>query len=130
MAGTRGKGGAPQTGPRAAGSRGGAKPAKTARERAAESKIIVDGTAYALGDLELGELGELEDHVGLPMDAISFGSAKVIAYVIYLVRRRDNPKYTLDDASHIKISAITSDAPDDEEIVGAVGDRPTTPSEG
>jgi len=96
------------------------------REQAAESKIVVDGKAYRLGDLELGELEELEAHTGLPMDEISYGSAKVIAFIVYLVRRRDDPNYTLDDARKIKIMQVHGDDKDSTKHVAAGADDPPT----
>lgn len=96
----------PQTGPRAGG-----KAAKAAE--ADEAAIVVDGVSYKLGDLTLGELGELEDHTGLPMDAISYGSAKVIAFVVYLARRRGNPDYSLEDAQSIEIRKVVAGDGDD-----------------
>lgn len=101
-----------QTGPRAA-------QAKKEEDNAA--KITVDGVSYKLGDLTLGELEELEEHVGLPMDMLSWGSAKVISFVVWLVRRRADPGYSLDDAKNIKIDAVNSDT----DAVAEVGEGPT-----
>ncbi len=105
----------PQTGPRA--SKGGTG-AQAKVDEAMDTAIIVDGTPYKLGDLTLGELGELEDYTGLPMDAISYGSAKTIAFVVYLVRRRSDPKYTLEDAGKIEIRKVRSDRSGVEAEVG------------
>lgn len=128
MATPRGKS-KPQTGPRASGNN---TAAKSARDKAMDAALVVDGESYRLGDLELGELGELEEHVGLPMDSISYGSARVVAFVIYLVRRRANPEYSLDDAKRIKISEVQTDGDETDDdgsaIVGAAG-RPTTPGD-
>lgn len=112
----------PQTGPRAEG----AKPAssqqkKSKREEAMDTEIRVDGVGYKLGDLTLGELSELEDHTGLPMDAISYGSAKTIMFVVYLVRRRADPSYSLDDAGKIEIRKVESDEPEVAAEVGEAG---------
>lgn len=125
---------APKTGPRARGAKSAANDASAARserDEALETALVVDGTPYRLADLTLNELGELEEHVGLPMQAISFGSAKVMAFVIYTVRRRDNPDYTLADAGNIKIGDVRShkpsdddEQPDDREVIGTAG-RPT-----
>lgn len=101
----------PQTGPRSGG--------KAGKPEEEEAAIVVDGTAYKLGDLTLGELGELEDHTGLPMDAISYGSAKVIAFVVYLARRRSNPDYTLEDAQSIEIRKVN--AGENEGVAAEVG---------
>lgn len=125
------RGGKPKTGPRAPGNaaEGGSGPqdAPQTRSVVGDTALVIDGTPYALGDLELDELCELEDHVGLPMDAISFGSAKVIKYVVYLIRRRGDAEYKLSDAGSIKIGSVETEV--DDESAGArmmsVGDRPT-----
>lgn len=120
MAGQRKSGSAPQTGPRAG--KAGAKPESPMGEAA----MVIDGVPYRLADLSLGELESLEDYVAQPMDEISFGSAKVMAYLVYLVRRRTDPDYSLDDAKSIKIGSVTSeDADGKSSTVKAVGDRPT-----
>lgn len=119
----------PATGPNAAGNTveggNGASGAEDGSESViGDTALSIDGTPYRLGDLTLGELGELEDHVELPMDAVSFGSAKVIAFLVYLIRRRTNPEYTLADASNIKIGTVKSDR-EGEAGALAVTDRPT-----
>lgn len=90
---------APATGPRA-----GAKAKKSAE--AEKPGIVVDGVKYALDDLTLRELTELEDYVGAPMDEIHYGSAKTIAFVVYLVRRRGDASYELDTALDITVGRI------------------------
>lgn len=117
----------PQTGPRAAKAKA-AEP--SARDEAMDTAIVIDGTPYKLGDLELGELEDLEDHTGLPMDAISYGSAKVIAFVVYLVRRRSDPNYSLDDARRIQIRKVKSEKPGIEAEIGGTDGDPTPASSG
>lgn len=104
----------PQTGPRAT----------AGKDDDNTAKIVVDGISYRLGDLTLGELEELEEHIGLPMDMISYGSAKVIAFVVYLVRRRDDPNYSLKDARNIRIEEVGSED-GEENTVAEVGPDPT-----
>lgn len=92
----------PQTGPRA-----GAK--AKAKAEAEAPGIMLGGIKYEFSDLNLGELEELETHIGLPMDAISYGSAKTISFVVWLVKRRTDANYTLDDARSISIKDINTD---------------------
>lgn len=103
----------PQTGPRAKG-----KQQSVAADSAMDTAIVIDGTPYKLGDLTLGELSELEDHTGLPMDAIGYGSAKVIQFVVYLVRRRNDPDYTLEKAGEIQIRKVKAEKPGVEAEIG------------
>lgn len=84
---------------------------KTARERRDEqadesAKLVINGHEYRLDDFELGELVELEDYTGQPMDSLEYGSARVMAFMLYLVRRRDDPAFTLEDALKIRISQV------------------------
>lgn len=124
MAGqTRKRSTRPQTGPRA-----GQTAKKQAEPDASEAGIVVDGVKYRLGDLELGELAELEDHVGVPMDAISYGSAKTIAFIVYLVRRRGDANYTLDDARRIKIDKLGASKGDAEPVAVVGGDTGADPT--
>lgn len=106
----------PQTGPRA--TRGTQAAAKAAEKKVdVEPGIVLDGVKYRFDDLNLGELSELEDFIGLPMDAISYGSAKTIAFVVYLVRRRKDPDYTIEKAQAISIREIS----DNNKVIAVVG---------
>lgn len=68
--------------------------------------ISVNGKAYDLDDLELGELEALEDFMGAPIGELSLGSIKATIYLVYLIKRRENPEYSLDDARAEKFVSV------------------------
>ena len=84
----------------------------------ADSKLLAQIEKFDVNDLELGEAADMEDEFGCRIDEIDFGTTKAMAYMLYLIRRREDPAYTLDDARKIKLSAFN------EEPNGN-GDRPT-----
>lgn len=62
---------------------------------------------YTLDDLELGEVEEFEAAMGgKTLAEADLTSAKSIIWLVYLVKRRENPEYTLDDARAVKLTDI------------------------
>lgn len=68
--------------------------------------ITVDGQEYLLDDLSLGELEELEEALGAPMNEINFGSARALKYAVYFLLRGARPGFTLEDAAAVKAGAL------------------------
>ena len=64
-----------------------------------------------LEDLTLGEAEELETLTGITLESIARGKppVKVLTALLYLVNRRDNPAFTMDDARAIKIAQLDQD---------------------
>lgn len=91
-----------------------------------DSTIVIDGKPYTLDpdDLELWEVELLEDTLDAPLAQIDFNRAKALRVLAYVVLHRDNPSFTLEDAKHIKLSAIGS--PEE----GAKAKRPTKAAAG
>jgi hypothetical protein len=77
--------------------------------------ISVNGKAYDLDDLELGELEALEDFMGAPIGELSLGSVKATLYLVYLIKRRDDDKYTLDDARREKFVSVKWGGEDEDD---------------
>jgi hypothetical protein len=77
--------------------------------------ISVNGKAYDLDDLELGELEALEDFMGAPIVELSLGSVKATLYLVYLIKRRDDDKYTLDDARREKFVSVKWGGEDEDD---------------
>jgi hypothetical protein len=77
---------------------------------------------YTLDDLSLGEIEEFETALGTTMADVDLSSAKAIIWLVYLVRRRENPEYTLEDARAVKLTDIIR--PEEEEA------RPTDGPDG
>jgi hypothetical protein len=67
-----------------------------------------------LDDIELGELETIEDVAGAEaVEAMMAGrmTAKAVVAVAYVVKRRENPAFTIEDARKIKVNALKQ--PDD-----------------
>lgn len=80
---------------------------------AGDVKIHIEGTAYDLEDFELGELEWLEEYIDAPLtDSAALNRMKTAVAFVYLIKKREDPSYTLEQARKIKLAAI--DAPDEE----------------
>ena len=84
--------------------------------------IYIAGKDYTLDDLTLGEIEEFETAMGTTMAAVDLTSAKALVHLVYLVMRRENPEYTMDDARQIKLVEVMrptegGDAPLAESVV-------------
>lgn len=64
-----------------------------------------------LEDLTLGEAEEFEQLSGLTLEQAAgpHPPMKVITTLLYLVNRRDDPAFTMEDARGIKISNLAED---------------------
>lgn len=76
-------------------------------------KIHFDGEAYALDDFKLRELAWLEEHIGSTLDDMkALSSMKAAMGIAYIIKRRDNPEFTLEDAGELRLAVL--EAADDE----------------
>lgn len=76
-------------------------------------KVHIEGTAYDLEDFELGDLEWLEEYLGANLsDADALNSIKAAVGFVYIVKRRDDPAFTIEQARKVKLAAI--DAPDEK----------------
>ena len=75
----------------------------------AEDGITIEGKKYELDEFELGDLEWLEDYLGKPLTNLeNLNSVKAGVGLVYLIRRRENPAFTLDDARKMKMTALFS----------------------
>jgi hypothetical protein len=80
-------------------------------------RIHFEGNTYPLEDFTLGELEWLEDHMGAPLsDAQALQTMKAAVGVVYLIKRREEPEFTLDQARETKLATL--DAPAEEPEAG------------
>jgi hypothetical protein len=88
-------------------------------------KVHIEGKAYDLEDFELGDLEWLEEYLDAPLgDNNAMNSMKAAVGFVYIIKRRDDPGFTIEQARKVKLAAI--DAPDDdEEPQPAASKRPT-----
>lgn len=89
--------------------------------------IRIDGHEYALDDFELGDLEWLEDYIGKPLTNLAnLNSVKASVGLVYIVKHRADPAYTIEQARAEKLSVIF---PDDEEPEAApAAKRPPKPA--
>lgn len=80
-----------------------------------ELAVLLDGKEYEIDDFELGELEWLEDHIGHPLDGEDLVSIKAMVGLVYLIKRRDDPEFTLDDARKVKMGTLGPSDDDTEE---------------
>lgn len=83
--------------------------------------INFDGKAYALDEFELGDLEWLEDFIGRSLDGDAIRSMKAAVGFVYLIKRRDDPNFTVEQARKMKLTAFEAPAPPEP------AKRPTRP---
>lgn len=81
-----------------------------------ENSINIEGVDYSIDDFELGDLEWLEDFLQKPLTNLNnLNTVKASVGMIYLIRRRENPEFTIDDARKTKMTAIFgADEPEDQ----------------
>lgn len=81
-------------------------------------KLVLD-----VDEMTLGELEELEALAGCTIEDIMQGerSVRSMIAIIFILRRRDNPAFTLEDAKRVKMSEL-------ELVDGADVEDPPVPS--
>lgn len=86
-------------------------------------KLKVDGTVYEVDfdDLELDEIGMVEDMTGKSVQDIDWDSARGLQGLVWIAMHRRDPRFTLEEAGRLKFTAF--EAPDEEKPGAAK--RPT-----
>lgn len=71
-------------------------------------------------DITLGEIEEIEDYAGLPIQQIgdmnTVGTHKLRIALAWIVKRREDPKFTLADAKKMKASELLSIMGGDDDV--------------
>lgn len=81
-------------------------------EEADALTITIEGKDHRLDDFELGDLEWLEEYLGTTLDdGKALASMKAAVGFVYLVKHKENPDFTIEDARRIKLSVF--DAPDE-----------------
>lgn len=76
------------------------------------NEIQFEGKTYAIDDFELGELEWLEEELDCTLDELNPSSMKAAVRFVYLIKRRDNPEFTMDDARKLKVSVFADPEPE------------------
>jgi hypothetical protein len=89
-------------------------------------QFSMDGKSYDIDDFTLGDLEWLEEHIGMPLsDEGALTSMKTMVGFVFLIKRRDNPDFTIDEARQVKLSVLDSGEEDEAEGEEKPGKRPT-----
>lgn len=70
--------------------------------------FTMEGKSYDLDDFELGELEWLEEYIGRPLmgDDNALYSMKTMVGFVFLVKKRDDPAFTVEQARLIKLNVL------------------------
>lgn len=72
-----------------------------------DQSIFVDGREYRYGDLTYGELETLEDFFGgRSVTDLDLSSARVQMILVWLIRRRRDPEYDLDEVRKLTLDEM------------------------
>jgi len=77
--------------------------------------------AFDINTLTLGEVETMEEIVGRDvMRELGQGtpSVKTLLALVYVIKHRDNPAFTLDDARALRVTAVKVEAPTDPKETG------------
>tara|TARA_B100000519_G_C14030833_1_gene337957 strand:- start:207 stop:461 length:255 start_codon:yes stop_codon:yes gene_type:complete len=69
-----------------------------------------------IDSLTIGEIVEIEDLTGLPMDAMQDPTSpkgRMLQAMAYISRRRTDPKFTFEDAANLKLEVDSDEDPTD-----------------
>lgn len=78
-------------------------------------KLTIDGRVYSIDDLELDEIAELEEALGVPFAEFEFGSTSVMKHFAHHFLVKEDPDFTLEAAGKLKLSAFLEDEEEAEE---------------
>ena len=76
------------------------------------SETVDDVLDVDISELTVGEIIEIEELTGMPLDALGQADkpkGKMLAALAFVSKRRDNPKFTWEDALELKITTSQSE---------------------
>jgi len=76
------------------------------------SETVDDVLDVDISELTVGEIKEIEELTGMPLDALGQADkpkGKMLAALAFVSKRRENPKFTWEDALELKITTSQSD---------------------
>ena len=76
------------------------------------SETVDDVLDVDISELTVGEIIEIEELTGMPLDALGQSDkpkGKMLAALALVSKRRENPKFTWEDALELKITTSQSD---------------------
>lgn len=91
-------------------------------------KIHIEGQVYDLDDFELGEMEWLEDELGSLADE-HLRSMKAAVRFVTVIKRRENPEFTVDDARKMKLTVFDEPKPEKAKRPTKAARAASTPAE-
>tara|TARA_R110002020_G_scaffold359399_5_gene572049 strand:+ start:289 stop:549 length:261 start_codon:yes stop_codon:yes gene_type:complete len=76
------------------------------------SETVDDVLDVDISELTVGEIIEIEELTGMPLDALGQADkpkGKMLAALAFVSKRRENPKFTWEDALELKITTSQTD---------------------
>ena len=76
------------------------------------SETVEDVLDVDISELTVGEIIEIEELTGMPLDALGQSDkpkGKMLAALAFVSKRRENPKFTWEDALELKSTTSQSD---------------------
>ena len=76
------------------------------------SETVEDVLDVDISELTVGEIIEIEELTGMPLDALGQSDkpkGKMLAALAFVSKRRENPKFTWEDALELKITTSQSE---------------------
>jgi hypothetical protein len=64
-----------------------------------------------IGNITLGDIEDIENYAGLPLSDIGeekAGVSKLRTALVWIIKRKDNPQYTIEDARALPSSEISA----------------------
>lgn len=83
--------------------------AKANTDPADELTIRWGGVEYRQGDLTAADVIAIEEEWGESVGRIDFSSMKAVCWLVWLVRRHDEPELQLEDVTAITMRALAGD---------------------
>lgn len=77
-------------------------------------RVHFDGRAYPLDEFTLGELEWLEEYLGSPLNDAELTTMRAAVGVVYLIKRRDDAEFTLEQARETPLAKLDSPEPEAE----------------
>lgn len=86
-------------------------------------KLKINGEVYEIDmdDLELGEVGEVEDLCDKSVQEIDWESARGMQGLVWIALHRKNPRFTIGEAGRVKLNQL-----EDPDTAGGNGSKAKT----
>jgi len=74
--------------------------------------LRIEGRDYDATDLTLDEVEEIEETIGVSLEEIDIGRAKVLKAIVYTLLKRDDPEVTMETVGKIRMRSLFEEKTD------------------